>query len=100
MANNVNQHIVVLDPTSPPRELRNAMALRQPDIQGQTLGFLWNSKPNGDILFARLEELLRQKYEISGAIYCRKPTASIPATEDVLNELAATANVVVVGLAD
>jgi hypothetical protein len=64
------------------------------------LGFLWNSKPNGDILFAQLEELLRQKYEIAGAIYQRKPTASIPASKQALDELAAKADAVVVGLAD
>jgi hypothetical protein len=100
MADSVNRHIIVLDPTSPPRELRNAMAARQPDVQGRTVGFLWNSKPNGDILFTRLEELLRQKYEISGSIYRRKPTASIPASKQALDELAEQADVVVMGLAD
>jgi len=100
MTDSVNRHIIVLDPTSPPRELRNAIALRQPDIQGRTIGFLWNSKPNGDVLFARLEDLLRQKYEITGAIYQRKPTASIPASKQALDELAANADAVIVGLAD
>jgi hypothetical protein len=64
------------------------------------VGFLWNNKPNGNILFARLEELLRQKYEITGTIHRRKPTSSIPASQQVLVELAASADVVVVGLAD
>ena len=48
--------IFVLDPTAPPRELRQDMAVRPSDVRGKTLGFLWNSKPNGDILFGRLEE--------------------------------------------
>jgi|SRR5918992_4216599 hypothetical protein len=100
MADTVPRHIVVLDPTSPPRELRNALASRQANVQGRTVGFLWNSKPNGDILFGRLEELLRQKYEITGTIYRRKPTASIPASKQALDELAEKADVVVVGLAD
>jgi hypothetical protein len=80
--------------------LRNALASRQANVQGRTVGFLWNSKPNGDILFGRLEELLRQKYEITGTIYRRKPTASIPASKQALDELAEKADVVVVGLAD
>ncbi len=100
MTNSTTSRIIVLNPTSPPRQLRNAMASRQPNIQGRTLGFLWNSKPNGNILFARLEELLRQKYEITGAIYQRNPTASIPASKQALDELAAKADAVVVGLAD
>ena len=57
-------HITVLNPTAPPRELRTAMAERPADLRGKAVGFLWNSKPNGDVLFQRLEQLLREKYEI------------------------------------
>ncbi len=92
--------IVVLDPTAKPRELRHAMAPRLPDLRGRAVGFLWNSKPNGDILFARLEELLRQKYEITNIMHRRKPTASVPATKQDVDELAASCHAVVVGLGD
>ncbi len=92
--------IVVLNPTAPARELRHSMAARQPDIRGSAVGFLWNSKPNGDVLFARLEELLRQKYEITSFLHRRKPTSSVPATQEVLDELAASVQAVVVGLGD
>lgn len=91
--------ITVLNPTAPPRELRRAMAARLSDLRGQTIGFLWNTKPNGDILFARLEELLRHKYEIA-AVHRRKATSSIPAPESVVNELASAAQAAVVGLGD
>jgi hypothetical protein len=100
----VNNHttgrIQVLDPTAAPRELRHDMAPRRADIRGLSLGFLWNSKPNGDVLFGRLEELLREKYEISGAVYRRKPTSSAPATREVLDELGRSVDVAVVGLGD
>ena len=92
--------IVVLDPTAKPRELRHAMAPRLPDLRGRAVGFLWNSKPNGDILFARLEELLRQKFEITNSMHRSKPTASIPATKQDIDELAASCDAVVVGLGD
>jgi hypothetical protein len=77
-----------------------AMAPALDGLGGQSLGFLWNSKPNGDLLFERLEKLLREKYEISDVIYKRKPTASLPATDEVLDELAASVQAVIVGLAD
>ncbi len=93
-------NLVVLDPTAPPRELRHTMAPRLPDLRGRAVGFLWNSKPNGDILFARLEELLRQKYEITGAMHRRKPTASVGADQQVIDELATSSQAVVVGLGD
>ena len=69
-------------------------------LGGQSVGFLWNNKPNGDLLFQRLEKLLREKYEISDVIYRRKPTASLPAADSVIEELAESANAVIVGLAD
>ncbi len=92
--------IVVLNPTAPARELRHSMAARQPDIRGGAVGFLWNSKPNGNVLFSRLEELLSEKYEISNFVHRRKPTSSVPATQEVLDELASSVQAVVVGLGD
>ncbi len=100
MTTSTTRTLVVLDPTAPPRELRHSMALRLPDLRGRSVGFLWNSKPNGDILFSRLEELLRQKYEITSVMHRRKPTASIPAETQAVEELAAGVDAVVVGLGD
>ncbi len=92
--------ITVLNPTAPPRQLRTEMAVRPEDLRGKAVGFLWNSKPNGDVLFQRLEQLLREKYEIPVALYRRKPTASIPAEPRVIEEMASTVAVAVVGLGD
>lgn len=95
-----NGRITVLNPTAPPRQLRTEMAVRPIDLRGKAVGFLWNSKPNGDVLFQRLEQLLREKYEIPSALYRRKPTASIPAEPQVIEEMAARVDVAVVGLGD
>ena len=92
--------IVVLDPSAPPRILFHDMALRSTDLLGKRLGFLWNSKPNGDLLFGRLEQLLREKYELTDVVYRRKPTSSAPATPQVINELATSVDVAIVGLGD
>lgn len=100
MTNTTTRTIVVLDPSAVPRELRHTMAPRLSDLRGRVVGFLWNSKPNGDILFARIEEMLRQKYEIARTLHQRKPRASVSATGRVLNDLASSAHAVVVGLGD
>ena len=92
--------LIVLDPTAAPREMVQAMAPALAGLGGLSLGFLWNSKPNGDLLFERLEKLLREKYEIADVVYKRKPTASLPATDAVLEELAGSVQAVIVGLAD
>lgn len=92
--------LIVFDPTVAPREMVQAMAPCLEGLGGQSVGFLWNSKPNGDLLFERLEKLLREKYEIANVVHQRKPTASIPATDKVIDELAGSVQAVIVGLAD
>ena len=52
------------------------------------------------MLFARLEALLRQKYEIKDAIYGQKPTASIPVSKEVLDKMVDSVDAAVVGLGD
>ncbi len=92
--------IVVLDPTSTPRDLNIPKAQRLDGLGGRKIGFLWNAKANGDTLFSRLEELLREKYEIASTMHRRKPTASIPAEIQVYDELAKSVDAVVLGLGD
>lgn len=94
------KRITVLNPTAPPREGRQVRAARLPDLRGRVVGFLWNTKPNGDALFGRLEELLRHKYEIAAAVHRRKATSSIAAPEGMVDELAASVQAAVVGLGD
>ena len=100
MATTKTAKLIVLDPTAAPREMLQAMAPALDGLGGQSLGFLWNSKPNGNLLFERLEKLLREKYEIADVIHRRKPTASLPAEDSVLDELAGSVQAVIVGLAD
>ena len=100
MATTKTAKLIVLDPTAAPREMLQAMAPALDGLGGQSLGFLWNSKPNGNLLFERLEKLLREKYEIADVIHWRKPTASLPAEDSVLDELAGSVQAVIVGLAD
>ncbi len=92
--------LTVLDPTAAPRKMEQTMAPELDGLGGQAIGFLWNNKPNGNLLFERLEKLLREKYEIADVIYRRKPTASLPATDLVIDELAGSVQAVIVGLAD
>ena len=100
MATTKTAKLIVLDPTAAPREMLQAMAPALDGLGGQSLGFLWNSKPNGNLLFERLEKLLREKYEIADVIHRRKPRASLPAEDSLLDELAGSVQAVIVGLAD
>ena len=77
--------------TSPAQERPGAM-LR--------LGVLDNSKGNADHLLASLVERLRAEMPLSAVVGERKPTSSLPATDQVLARLAQETDCVVAAMGD
>jgi hypothetical protein len=73
---------------------------RLTDLRGKVIGLLDNSKPNGDKLGERFEQLLRDRFGVSGVVKRRKITAQEGAPKQVLDELAAQADFVISGLGD
>lgn len=53
--------ISVLNPTAKPRRLENTLSSRGENLEGKRLGFLWNNKPNGKVIFRTLENILVPK---------------------------------------
>ena len=70
------------------------------DLRGKVVGLLDNSKPNADKLGERFEQLLRDRFGVSGVVRRRKITAQEAAPKQVLDELAAQADFVISGLGD
>ena len=91
--------IIVLDPVAKSASKEIPAAKRLAELKGKTIGILWNSKPNGDILFESIGELMTQRYHISNIIWRRKSGADIPGTE-FINELAEEADAVICGQGD
>ena len=69
-------------------------------LNGKTVGFLDNSKPNNDLLQSRFEQLLRQNCDVAGVVRRRKLTAQQGAPKAYLDELAGQSDVVISGLGD
>ncbi len=92
--------IAVLDPTAKPKHPWIPIARRVADLNGKVVGFLWNEKPNGDILLNRIKERLSQKFNLSGTIWHAKETASRPASEVILNDLTSRADLVINAIGD
>ena len=93
--------IQVLDPTAKPGRAQREMAIRPTQLEGKILGFLSNNKPNADILRARLPELLGERSHFAQVVQRNSPHSSLSgAGEDLLNELAAKCDVVIVAVAD
>jgi hypothetical protein len=64
------------------------------------LGLLDNSKGNADHLLNLIVEGVRKKFKVDSVVMKRKPASSGPATDQVLDELANEADVVLSAMAD
>ncbi len=89
---------VVLDPTGERTPSARTLLPRPASLRGRTVGLLDISKPRGDVLLDRLEQLLR----VDGAQVrrYRKPTFARVAPVDLRHEIAEQCEVVIEALAD
>ena len=92
--------ISVLNPTAKPRRLENTLSSRGENLEGKRLGFLWNNKPNGKVIFRTLENILVPKLGLQDVHHYSKWTASIPADENTLDKMAVEVDLAIIGLAD
>ena len=67
---------------------------------GIRLGLLDNSKGNADHLLNLIVEGVKQELKVDSVVMKRKPASSGPATDQVLDELANEADVVLSAMAD
>ncbi|OLD75792.1 MAG: hypothetical protein AUG87_11605 [Candidatus Rokubacteria bacterium 13_1_20CM_4_70_14] len=74
------------------------LARRRGNLRGVRVGILDNSKPNAEVLLARVAELLVERAGAGPVTLWRKPGASRPAT--VIDEVVAGSDVVLTGSAD
>ena len=75
-------------------------ATRKTNLKGGTLGIIDNSKPNSDTVLIRVADQLKTKFEVNKVIWSRKPTASLPITDDEIQKLAKKCNFVLAGVGD
>ena len=94
--------ITVLDPTAKPSAKELPIAPRVSKLNDQRIGFLWNGKPNGDILLLRVKELLSERFHFPRSNWKQRvgPIVSTDATSAIIEELARTSDVVVNAICD
>lgn len=90
--------IDVLLPTKAADAGSTALSPRPTTLDGATLGFIWNSKPNADVLFN--EFATRIGHPDAAIVRHLKPNAAVPAIEDVYDAFARDCNAAVVALGD
>ena len=92
--------VKLIDPTARPHDDEKPLAPRLPDLRGKRIGILDNTKSNADVLMKQMASLLRLQYDASDIIHRRKAHAAIGATEELLDEMAESCDLVLLGSGD
>ena len=91
---------ILIDPTATGLQLARQSRRSLYALTGKTVGFIDNSKPNFNHLVDDLAELLVSKYGVSKIIKRRKRVQAVPASEEVVKELAEQCDLVITGSGD
>ena len=92
--------VLLFDPTAPRQQAAQQARSLLAGLAGTVVGFIDNAKPNFNYLVDDLSELLVSRYGVSEVIKRRKRAASIPAADDVYQELAGRCDLVITGSGD
>ena len=92
--------IFLVVPDAPIEEVAQLKSSRTLGSEGIRLGILDNSKAKADHLLNLIIEGVKKEYKVDSVVIKRKPTSSRPATDQVLDELAKEADLVISAMAD
>ena len=92
--------IFLVVPDAPIEEVAQLKSNRTLGSAGIRLGILDNSKANADHLLKLIVEGVKKEYQVDSVVVKRKPTSSRPATDQVLDDLAKEADLVISAMAD
>jgi hypothetical protein len=92
--------IFLVVPDAPIEDVAQLKSNRSLGSAGIRLGILDNSKANADYLLNLIVEGVKKEYQVDSVVIKRKPTSSRPATDQVLDELAKEADLVISAMAD
>jgi hypothetical protein len=93
----------ILDPTglsARPQAPAFALAARPADLTGVSIGLLENGKQNARRFLEDVASVLRERHGAGRATLRRKEIFSQPAPPELVDELSAESDVVVVGIGD
>jgi hypothetical protein len=92
--------IEILDPTTDPGPQALTYAPRPDSLQGKRVGLVENTKFNSDRLLLKIGEILKTEYGAAETRLWHKRNASVPAHEEIIEELRQTCDVMVAGIGD
>jgi hypothetical protein len=92
----------ILDPTGRSTASRKAVALapRRADLRGVRVGLLENRKHNAGLFLQEVGRLLVERHGARGVVLRGKASIVMPASDEIMDELARECDVVVAGVGD
>ena len=90
----------VFDPTTEAEEQTLAYVPRPDSLRNVRVGLVENTKFNSDQLLRRIGTILEQEYGAKSSVMRRKHNSSVPAHQEILDELGTGCDVVVAGVGD
>ena len=92
--------VLLYDPTATRQAGPGTAGLKLATLSGKVVGFVDNAKPNFNHLVDDLADRLIADYGVARVIKRRKSSASVPAPEEIVRELADQCDVVIAGSGD
>ena len=90
----------ILDPTTESMAQSIAYAPRPASLEGKRVGLIENTKFNSDRLLAKIGDILKAEYGAAETRMWRKHNSSVPAHQEIIEELKRTSDVMVAGIGD
>jgi hypothetical protein len=92
----------MIDPTGRPAAAARAttLAAREPDLHGRRVGLLANVKRNAEQFLDEVGALLRREHAAAELVRRKKLSITDPVSPEMLGDLVATCDAVVVGVGD
>jgi hypothetical protein len=90
----------LLDPTAEVAAQPISYVDRPASLAGKRVALIENTKFNSDKLLVKIGEILKAEYGVAETRLFRKHNASVPAHEEIVQEIRKTCDVVVAGVGD
>ncbi|MDO8531982.1 MAG: hypothetical protein Q7T26_07420 [Dehalococcoidia bacterium] len=90
--------VVMLDPVGQPETQGQRISSRVADLNGKSIGFLFNGGYSGELVFNHIRQRLGEAHRFANAMSLVKPNVCAPAPKAMIEEIANSCDVAVVGV--
>lgn len=90
----------ILDPTTEAATQSIAYAPRPGTLEGKRVGLIENTKFNSDRLLAKIGDILKTEYGAAETRMWRKHNSSVPAHDEIIQEIKHNCDVMIAGIGD